>query len=62
MESTLEVIAYALIFRPVQALAIAVFLYHGLAALVRERRRERHSGNAPGARDERYTDPRRLVA
>src|SRR5262249_21911861 len=48
MASTLEIIGYSLIFHPVHAAAIAVFLYHAVAALVRERRSARCSAITTG--------------
>jgi hypothetical protein len=52
MASTLEVIGYVLLFRPVHAAAIAVFLYQALAGLIRARRetrRPRATAGTPGA-------------
>ena len=34
---TLEIIGNAVLFRPVQAIALVVFAYHAVATLVRER-------------------------
>ena len=62
MESTLEVIGYSLIFHPVHAIAVAVFLYHAVAALVRERRKERPFEDRASARGKSYIDPRGFAA
>jgi hypothetical protein len=47
MLSTLEVMVCALVFRPVHAVAIVVFLYQAAAAMVRETRGARRLGDAP---------------
>jgi hypothetical protein len=43
METLLETMGYALLFRPVHAIAIGVFAYRAAAALRREVRRARHA-------------------
>ena len=50
METLLEAIGYGLLFRPIQALAIGVFSYHAVAALLREWRSARSSKHALGSR------------
>jgi hypothetical protein len=38
VDTTLEMIAYGLALRPVQTFAVAVFLLHGIAAILRDSR------------------------